>query len=138
MNPQTPIGVLSRVGKTAAKYLQRLNITTAGHLLYYFPFRYEDFRHLAPIATLENGSLVTVKGKIELIANKRTLRRRKMITEGLVSDVSGSIKVIWFNQPYLSKNIIIGQNLNVAGSVTFFQNKITIVAPLIFAYILGW
>ncbi len=129
MNPQTPIGVLSRVGKTAAKYLQRLNITTAGHLLYYFPFRYEDFRHLAPIATLENGSLVTVKGKIELIANKRTLRRRKMITEGLVSDVSGSIKVIWFNQPYLAKTLYVGEEVYLSGKVQLGMFGAEMISP---------
>mgnify|MGYP001565474717 FL=1 len=82
MNPDTPISTLNRVGKTTAKHLSRLNIETAGDLLYYFPFRYEDFRKMTLIASLEQGSLTTIKGKLELIASKRTPRRHKVITEG--------------------------------------------------------
>lgn len=129
MDMNTPISTLNRVGKTTAKYLSRLNIETAGDLLYYFPFRYEDFRKMTPIANLEQGSLTTIKGKLELIASKRTPRRHKVITEGLVSDESGSIKVIWFNQPYLSKTLHQGDELYLSGKVQVSAFGAEMISP---------
>ncbi len=129
MNPDTPISTLNRVGKTTAKHLSRLNIETAGDLLYYFPFRYEDFRKMTLIASLEQGSLTTIKGKLELIASKRTPRRHKVITEGLVSDESGSIKVVWFNQPYLSKTLHQGDELYLSGKVQVSAFGAEMISP---------
>ena len=129
MHVDTPVSLLNRIGKTTAKYLNRLNIKTAGDLLYYFPYRYEDFRHLAPIATLEHGQLVTVKGKVELIANKRTSRQRRFLTEALVSDESGSIKAIWFNQPFLIKLLLIGDEIYLSGKVKVGMLGVELLSP---------
>ncbi|MEK7131686.1 MAG: ATP-dependent DNA helicase RecG [Patescibacteria group bacterium] len=117
MDFNTPIDELGGVGKKTANKFEYLGVKNAEDLLYYFPFRYEDYRKIVPIAQLRAGELVTVCGQVELIANKRSFRSRKTITEALVSDKSGSVRVVWFNQPYIVKNIHPGDVVYLSGKV---------------------
>ncbi len=117
MNKTTLVSALSRVGATTASKLKRLGITTAEDLLYYFPFRYEDYRELSLIKDLKEGMMVTVKGTIELINNRRSFKKRKILTEALVSDSSGSVRVVWFNQPFLAKTLHTGDEVFLSGTV---------------------
>src|SRR3989344_765589 len=117
MQLNTPVSALTRVGEATQKYLARLGVKNARELLYYFPFRYEDYSRLLKIKQLTEGEMVTVKVKIELISNKRTPRWRKIITEALVSDDTGSLRVVWFNQPFLIKNLKPGDLVYLSGKV---------------------
>ncbi len=117
MQLNTPVSALTRVGEATQKYLARLGVKNAQELLYYFPFRYEDYSHLLKIKQLKEGEMVTVKVKIELISNKRTPRWRKIITEALVSDDTGSLRVVWFNQPFLIKNLKSNDLVYLSGKV---------------------
>ncbi len=112
-----PVGSLKTVGKKLETTLERLGIKTAGDLLYYYPFRYEDYSRIVPIKDVQSGESVTIKGKIELIANKRSFKTKKMITEALVTDGSDSIRVAWFNQPFIAKNLTAGQSVYLSGEV---------------------
>jgi len=129
MDLNIQISILNRVGKTTARYLARLGIKTAVDLLYWFPFRYEDFRSVVPIKDLKEGELVTVRGKIELIANKRSWKKRKMITEALISDNTGSLRVVWFNQSFLIKNLHVGEQVHLAGKVKVDMLGPQLVSP---------
>lgn len=115
MDFKTSISELGGVGKKTFKKFEYLGVKTAKDLLYYFPFRYEDYRKIVPIAQLQAGELVTICGQVELIASKKSFRSRKTITEALVSDKSGSVRVVWFNQPYITKNIHAGDILYLSG-----------------------
>lgn len=117
MQFSTPISQFSRVGKTTAKHLERLGIRAAKDLLYYFPFRYEDFRQIVPIDKLQEGTAVTVRGRLELIANRRSFRTRKVVTEALVNDDTGSVRVVWFNQSFLTDLLHPGDELFISGVV---------------------
>ncbi len=130
MELKTPISQLNRVGKTSAKRLEYLGIKNAEDLLYYFPFRYEDYRTILPIAQLRAEQLVTICGQVELIANKRSFRSRKTITEALVSDKSGSVRVAWFNQPFIIKNIHAGDILYLSGKVKTDMLGPQLTAPI--------
>ncbi len=117
MQLNTPVGALTRVGVATQKYLARLGVKNARDLLFYFPFRYEDYSRLLKIKEVHEGEIVTVKVKIELISNKRTPRWKKIITEALVSDDTGSLRVVWFNQPFLIKNLKPGDLVYLSGKV---------------------
>jgi len=71
--------------------------------------------------------MVTIKVKVQLIANRRNHRTRKIITEALVADESESLKVIWFNQPFLIKNIKQGDELFLSGKLD--ESGIQMVEP---------
>ena len=123
MNLKTTISALTRVGKTAAKRLKNLGLETVEDLIFYFPFRYEDFSLIKKIRDLTPNEPVTIRGKIQLIANRRSFRKRKILTEALVGDETGSVKVIWFNQPYLTKTLQVGDWVYLSGQLdeTRFQ-----------------
>ncbi|MSU75380.1 MAG: ATP-dependent DNA helicase RecG [Candidatus Magasanikbacteria bacterium] len=125
----TPVSKLTKVGKTTATRLKRLGIITAGDLLRYFPFRYEDFRRIVPIKDLREGESVTVAGSLELIANRRSFRNRKIVTEALVSDATGSLRVVWFNQPFLTKNLHPGDRAYLSGTVKNDMLGAQLVSP---------
>jgi len=91
INLQTAIAELPRVSKVLAKRLNKLGLYKISDLLFYYPFRYDDFSNITPIAKILTNSQNTIKGKINLIANKRAWRKRMYVTECLISDQSGSI-----------------------------------------------
>ncbi len=108
---------LHRVGKTTVKQLEKLGLNTLEDLLYYFPFRYDDFTKVRTIADLTPNEVATIKVKVDLIANRRSPRQRKNITEAVVSDDSGQLNVVWFNQPFLTKTLSVGSEVYLAGKV---------------------
>ncbi|MBU0597078.1 hypothetical protein KJ641_03480, partial [Patescibacteria group bacterium] len=118
MNLNTKITELSRVGKVLERKLKHLGIETAEDLLFYFPFRYEDFSQVTNIKDLKDGMQTTVVGKIELIASKRSPRKRKMITEAVMVDDTDRLRVIWFGQPFISKVLKVGDTVYLSGKVS--------------------
>jgi len=130
LNLDTKIEELYSVGKTIAARLSRLDLETARDLLFYFPFRYDDFREITRIEDLENNTNANIVGRIELIQNKRSPRKRMSITEALISDESEQIKVVWFNQPFIAKNLHIGDKVSLSGKVTDDNFGLVMKSPI--------
>lgn len=130
LNLNSPTSELYRVGNTTAKLLKKLGLETINDLLFYFPFRYEDFSNHVKIADLKDGETVNVSGTIELIQNKKSVRRRMHLTEALISDKTDSLKVIWFNQPFLTRTYKVGDKISLAGRVSESYGALTMVSPI--------
>jgi ATP-dependent DNA helicase RecG len=77
------------------------------------------------------GNNLTIKAKIVGINNKKTRRRGFTVTEAVVEDDTGTLKVVWFNQPYLSKMLPPGKEIIFHGKVKFdhFQQDYTMESP---------
>ena len=129
MELSTPIEELTRVGKTTASRLHRLGIRTARDLLFHFPARYEDWTNNIPIDQVLPNQNISVQGKITSIKNFQSPRKRMAITEAVLSNDSGSIKVIWFNQPFLLKNFPIGTSVSLSGKTDLSRNEIILKSP---------
>lgn len=119
---------LPRVGSSFAKRLERLGIFKFRDLLYHFPFRYEDASRIIPIAHLKPGSNYTITGEIWQIKNVRTARG-KFLTTAQVADKSGVLEVIWFNQPFLTRNLEAGQKVNLFGKLGEFNKHSVLYNP---------
>jgi len=117
LNLDTPIQQLNRVGKASAQRLKKLGIENVADLLNYYPFRYEDFSQIIPINKLIPGETATIKGRIELLNNRRSFRKRMIITEAFINDDTGQIKAIWFRQPFITKLIKVGDEVFLSGKV---------------------
>ncbi len=119
----TPLGELHGVGPRFVSKLKKLGITTVRDLLWHFPSRYEDWSSVAKIAELKPGDSRTIRARVEKINVKKAWRRRMLIVEAVIADDSGSIKAIWFNQPYI-KNILKPETVaNFAGKVAVRDGK---------------
>lgn len=130
MTLDTPLTTLKRIGTIRSSALRRLDLETLGDLLFYFPFRYDDFRAQTKIKDLVVGQTVTVVGEIQLIQNKRSPRRRMYITEALVSDGTEMLRVVWFNQPFLTRNLRVGETASLAGRVSEDYSGLLLTSPV--------
>ena len=120
---------ISGVGESYAQKLQRLGISTILDLLYHIPHRYIDFSRHMPIHQLQPDETVTVTGTVTEISNSYT-RRGKRITTAYISDNTGMVPVIWFNQTYLTNVIREGDTLSIAGKTSWWSRELAIIAPL--------
>ncbi|TSD05932.1 MAG: ATP-dependent DNA helicase RecG [Parcubacteria group bacterium Athens0714_12] len=130
LTSQSPISQLPRVGKSLSNKLKRLEISTLEDLIFYYPFRYDDLTKITPIAKIIPGQIFTVRGKILVIANRRTPLKRKIITEAIITDHSGSVKAIWFSQPFLTKTLKPGENVYFSGKTETGQNGLYFSNPV--------
>lgn len=130
LNINTKIEEINRVGEITAKRLKRIGLITINDLLLYFPFRYDDFSETTKIDSLSVGEKVNIVGTIELIQNKRSPRKRMSITEALVSDGSETIKIVWFNQPFIAKNLHSGDTISLSGKIEEDYTGFTMHSPV--------
>src|SRR3989344_8330940 len=114
MDLKTPVESAGRAYKMYARRLEKLGITKLEDFLYHIPFRYEDFSLISKIGQLQAGKKVTIKGKVEKIKNQYT-KRWKSLQRATISDDTGSLNVIWFNQPYIPKSVNVGHQLSPSG-----------------------
>ena len=113
------------VGPSVAAKLRSLGIRTIRDLLFYFPRQHRDYSKLEKIANIPFGEVTTTLG---LIWEVETLRTSKGLarTIATISDDTGKLRVTWFNQPYLQKQLQAakGSYLVVTGIKQRFGNKI--------------
>jgi ATP-dependent DNA helicase RecG len=110
------IQFLKSVGPQRAKLLNRLEIYTIEDLLNHFPRRYDDRRQVKPISQVEPGEVETVKGTVVTHQELKPRRGLKIIKIGL-SDGTGTLQAVWFNNPYLLKQLPRGLQILVTGKV---------------------
>lgn len=118
MKLSDPIETIPRVGPSYQKKLKKLGIKTIKDLIFHFPHRYEDFSNLIKISQAKIGEKVCIRGRILTIENTKTWRKRMILTQAIVEDETGKIKVIWFNQPYLIDVLKSNDFVCLTGKVT--------------------
>ena len=97
----TPLQFLKGVGPRRAADLQRVGLQTVEDLLYRFPVRYEDRGSFQTIATLRPGAAASIVGEVVSCGIRPTRRPRFKIFEMLIRDRTGSLRAVFFNQPFL-------------------------------------
>jgi len=128
MDLNTSVSEVYMIGPTYARRLKKLGIETVEDFLYYFPFRYIDYSLISPIKLAQPGETITIKGKIISLKNEYTSRGKK-IQKGTVADSSGTIEVIWFNQPFLVKVLKPQTIVSLSGKVDFWIKKPALISP---------
>lgn len=126
---QTPIIELPHVTKKMARAFLKLEIRTVHNLLLHIPFRYQDFSRVVPAAHLKIGEEATVRAQVTILRNRRA-RTGRTITEAVFRDRSGSLKTIWFNQPYISKILHHGEWVYLAGTLTDDDFGVHMINPI--------
>lgn len=119
MDLDSPVETIPRVSAIYAKRLNRLGIKTVRDLIYHFPLRYDDLSKIAKIGDAQANETVTVRGQIINIHAFRTPRKRMFLIEALIKDNSGTIRAIWFNQPFLLRALKKGEWVSLAGKVNY-------------------
>ena len=129
MNLNTPVSELPLVGPVYVSRLKRLDIDTIGDLLHHIPSRYLDFRAITEIRNVRPGDTVTIGGQITSMNNIYTKKGTK-IQAAKIKDSTGEIDAVWFNQPFLARNLPEGTIVSLAGKVEWFGRKKALISPV--------
>ena len=130
---ETKIEQLAGVGPKMAQRFKKLGIENVSDLLFHYPIRYDDFSHIKPIGQvgmMSQTEPVCIKGKILQIRNQRSPKGRMFLTHALIADDSGSIKAVWFNQPFLTRTLRKGEEYVFAGRIAYQDGSLVIKNPI--------
>ncbi|MBI5139424.1 ATP-dependent DNA helicase RecG [Candidatus Nomurabacteria bacterium] len=118
-----------RLDQNQKRALLRLKIFSVADLLYHFPVRYSDISTVMKVGELVAGEVATVYGKVSKLKTKKGFRSKIPMAEGVIEDVTGAIKIIWFNQAYLAKMLQDGDSVKLTGKVTKSKQGIYLANP---------
>lgn len=102
--------------KTAALY-RKLNINTIEDLLEHYPRYYLRYEEPVDIEAVPIGERVAIRATVNSyveLSRKRTLT----VASFMAKDYTGSIKMTWFNAPFIKKVFHIGQTYIFVGTVS--------------------
>ena len=118
-------------GKTkvhSIKLFYELGIKTIFDLITYFPYRYNDFSDICKISELKYGEFQTVFVEVmDVFTVGKNIKRP--IIKTVLFDNTGSIEVIWFNQPYIRNVMKVGLKFFISGKLSDFRGKLVFENP---------
>ena len=115
------------VGPKRSLVFQKIGIHSVRDLLYLFPRRYEDRSHFAPLNNLPLNEPITCRGEVVDVKFKPI--RGMPLVEVLIGDDAGALRAVWFNQPYLKKLFLCGQQVILYGKVELYQKHLQMSNP---------
>lgn len=118
----TPLSSLLRLTESQKTALKKIGLITAGDLLYYFPVRYGDSAEAHVISNLVAKEEATVFGRITNLKTSKAFVKKIPMSEATITDDTGSVRAVWFNQPYIAKMIKEGSLVKIQGK-TAERNK---------------
>jgi len=113
---------LKGIGPKKLQAMQRLGINTVYDLLTYYPRTYQDLSHLTPLGELQAETETVVTGLIVNVQEHRSHRGMNILSVFL-SDGTGYLEVVWFNQPFLKRQLLLGRRMLLAGKVQESFNR---------------
>jgi ATP-dependent DNA helicase RecG len=96
--------------------LDALGIETLADLLEHFPHSHRD-RSLHEVATLAIGQDATVAVTVRTVSVKPMRNRRQKRVEARVFDHTGPLVAVWFNQPWIARQLSEGSHVLLHGKL---------------------
>jgi ATP-dependent DNA helicase RecG len=127
MTLDSEVSVVKGVGTALGEKLHQVGIKTVAELIDYYPRRYDDYSLIEPISAIVPG-IVTLQVNVKQIVG-RYVRRGLHITEAVASDDSGSVRLVWFNQPYRAAAIKHDTDYYISGTFGLNNRRLSIVNP---------
>jgi len=127
MNLSTQLQAIKGVGEKTAEQLALAGLHTVRDLIYFLPRAYDDFTETLTIADIHPGK-ITIKAVCESIST-RNVRRGLRVTTATLSDGTGKLQAIWFNQPYRETQFKSGEEFYFSGEYEFSYNRYQLTNP---------
>ena len=126
------IGVdrLQGVGEERRASLGQVEIESVFDLLTHYPRRYVDRSREAKLGEVTPGQEVMVVADVESVKSRRT-RNRRSIVEVSLSDDTGSLRLVFFNQAWRSKQLKQGLTVALFGKVDLYRGQLQMTNPLV-------
>jgi ATP-dependent DNA helicase RecG len=101
----------------AGKALASLGIETVAHLLEHLPHSHRDRRDVRLVADLAVGEEATVAVGVRGVTVRPMRDRRRKRVEARVFDQSGPLVAVWFNQPWIARQLGEGAQVLLHGKL---------------------
>ena len=119
---------LPGIGEKLSAALAAKNVESIQDLLFFIPRKYQDYSQVLEIVKLKPGQ-VTIQAHLNNIKTRR-VRRGLAITEAIASDASGSVRIVWFNQPYRQTSLKSDVDYYLSGTFKLSNRNLTIINPM--------
>lgn len=121
---------LKGVGPARIEILNKLGLFTLGDIINYFPREHEDRGNYKKIQELQDGETAAIKVIIASNVSETRVRRNMTIYKAIGKDETGSIIFTWFNQPYIKKQLRVGNEYSFYGKIKNTLGRIEMQSPV--------
>jgi len=128
MNLHSPLTDIRGIGPAVATKFGVLGLRTIGDLIANYPRRYDDYSAVTTAKELTKPGPVTIEARITQIKG-HYVRRGMHITEAIAADDTGSVRLVWFNQPYRESGTKRDQTYFISGNFELSHQRFAILNP---------
>ncbi|MBR2831108.1 ATP-dependent DNA helicase RecG, partial [Candidatus Saccharibacteria bacterium] len=128
MDLNASVEELKGVGPKKAEILKKAGIRSLRDFFYNLPRDYENYQEAGTIAAARPGKIV-VRGKIDSLSTRRARRRNLSITEGVIRDNTGVMRVVWFNQSYRARQFEPDKEYVFTGTYELKNGRYQLTSP---------
>ena len=119
------ITAIKGIGDKIAQNFEKLHIETVEELICHYPSRYVVFEAPVPIGQLKGETEVAVEGVFS--SSPAIVKRNgKTILTTRFKDPTGTVQVLWYNQPYLRNQMKPGLHYVLRGRLSRRNRQLTI------------
>ena len=126
-NLDAPVTVLKGLKGRAQPLFEKLDVHTVRDMLFLFPRRHIDYSNLRSIGELTPGEHETIRATV-WSANERRLGAKKG-SEVTVGDDTGMMKVVWFRNTSVARQLRVNSEVLLSGKVGLYKGRPTFQNP---------
>lgn len=128
MNISDSVATIKGVGPKTVALLGKLNIYTIKDLLLFYPRTYLRYDEPVPVREAQVGERVAISANIQSYVDIKRVRSIKIVS-CMAKDMSGSVKLTWFNSPFLKQVFHIGQTYIFVGVLSVRNHQLVMEHP---------
>ena len=113
-----PLTDLKGIGEKRAELFSKLGVNSVGELLNFYPRTYEDWTSVEKIENLLEGGTYCIKAMLGTPVSDSLIGGGRVLSKATVYDDTGKLKLVWFNNRYISRMLVYGCEY-------FFYGKLT-------------
>lgn len=125
---ELPVSKVKGIGETTAALLRKLDVYSVGQLIYSFPRSYEDWSNPQPITPFIEG-VVLIKARLLSPLKTSFTQKGVTISKTIISDDSGSVELIYFNNRFISSMLKSGEEYYFHGKIERTLNGLRMISP---------
>lgn len=117
MNINDSVDKIKGIGPKTALLFEKLKINNIGDLLRLYPRNYLSYDDPVDIEAAQTGARVAIKATVQSYVDIKRIRHLVLVT-CLVKDGTGTVKLLWYNSPFLKQVFHIGQAYIFVGNIS--------------------
>ena len=126
---RTPITALSGVGSKRAEQFEKLGICSVGELINFYPRAYEDWTVVTAIADITEEGVYCVRARLATSISNAMIGGGRILSKGSICDDTGTLKITFFNNRYISQMLAYGGEYFFYGKITLDSYGAQMISP---------